>query len=127
MVTATQRRWAVDHLTSRRISERRACRLAGFSRSAAWRPLQGRDDVRLRARLKQLAEQYPKCGSPTLHDLLAIEGEVVNRKRTYRIYREEGLQVRTKKRKKLAAAGTDGGAGRRQLALVDGFRVRSAG
>lgn len=101
MVTATQRRRAVDHLKGRRISERRACRLAGFSRSAAWRPLQGRDDARLRARLKHLAERYPKYGCPTLHDLLAIEGEVVNRKRTYRIYREEGLQVRTKKRNKL--------------------------
>ncbi len=30
-----------------------------------------------------------------------IEGEVVNKKRTYRIYCEEGLQVRTKKRKKI--------------------------
>ena len=101
MVTATQRRRAVDHLKSRRVSERRACRLTGFSRSVAWRPLQGRNDARLRSRLKALAEQYPKYGCPTLHDMLVIEGEVVNKKRTYRIYCEEGLQVRTKKRKKL--------------------------
>ena len=33
--------------------------------------------------------------------MLVIEGEVVNKKRTYRIYCEEGLQVRTKKRKKI--------------------------
>jgi putative transposase len=101
MVTATQRRRAVDHLKSRRVSERRACRLTGFSRSAAWRPLQGRNDARLRSRLKTLAEQYPKYGCPTLHDMLVIEGEVVNKKRKYRIYCEEGLQVRTKKRKKV--------------------------
>ena len=101
MVTATQRRRAVDHLKSRRVSERRACRLVGFSRSAAWRPLTGRNDARLRSRLKILAERYPKYGCPTLHDMLVIEGEVVNRKRTYRIYREEGLQVRRKRRKKL--------------------------
>ena len=101
MVTATQRRRAVDHLKSRRISERRACRLTGFSRSAAWRPLQGRNDDVLRARLKSLAEQYPRYGCPTLHDMLVIEGQVANHKRTYRIYCEEGLQVRTKKRKKI--------------------------
>lgn len=101
MVTATQRRRAVDHLKSRRISERRACRLTGFSRSAAWRSLQGRNDDVLRARLKSLAEQYPRYGCPTLHDMLVIEGQVANHKRTYRIYCEEGLQVRTKKRKKI--------------------------
>jgi putative transposase len=49
-----------------------------------------------------LDEQYPKYGCPTLHDMLVIEGEVVNKKRTYRIYCEEGLQVRTKKRKKIS-------------------------
>ena len=101
MVTATQRRRAVEHLKSRRVSERRACRLTGFSRSAAWRPLKGRQDEDLRSRLKQLAEQYPKYGCPTLHDMLVIEGRVINHKRTYRIYCEEELQVRTKKRKKI--------------------------
>lgn len=104
MVRPGQRRRAVEHLKSRRISERRACRLVGFSRSAAWRPRKGRNDARLRARLKALAEQYPKYGCPTLHDMLVIEGEVKNYKRTYRIYGEEGLQVRTKKRKKLIRA-----------------------
>jgi len=89
MVTATQRRRAVDHLKSRRVSERRACRLVGFSRAAAWRPLQGRNDSRLRSRLKTLAERYPRYGCPTLHVMLVIEGEVKNYKRTYRIYREE--------------------------------------
>ena len=101
MVTAAQRRRAVEHLKSRRISERRACRLAGFSRSAAWYRLQGREDSALRNRLKALAERYPRYGYPTLHDLLKTEGLVTNPKRTYRIYREEGLQVRTKRRRKL--------------------------
>lgn len=101
MVTATHRRRAVEHLKNRRVSERRACRLVGFSRSAAWRALKGRDDERLRARLKTLAEQYPRYGYPTLHDMLKAEGLVINPKRTYRVYREEGLQVRTKRRKKL--------------------------
>ena len=94
----------MEHLKSRHVSERRACRLLCFSRSAAWRRLQSRNDTDLRARLKALAEQYPKYGYLTLHDMLVLEGRVVNRKRTYRLYREEGLQVRTKKRKKIVRA-----------------------
>ena len=35
--------------------------------------------------LKQLAEQYPRYGYPTLHDMLNLEGLVVNAKRTYRV------------------------------------------
>lgn len=100
-MTAAQRRRAVEHLKSRRFSERRACRLVGFSRSAAWYKPKGQDDSRLRSRLKALAEKYPRYGCPTLHDMLRAEGSVINAKRTYRIYREEGLQVRTKRRKKL--------------------------
>jgi putative transposase len=73
----------------------------GFSRSAIWRPLQGREDADLRSELKVLAEKYPKYGCPTLHDMLRTAGHVENHKRTYRIYCEEGLQVRTKRRKKL--------------------------
>ena len=83
MVTAAQRREAVAHLKTRRFSERRACRLVGFSRSAAWYRLKGRDDADLRDRLKVLAERYPRYGYPTLHDMLKIEGRVINRKRTY--------------------------------------------
>lgn len=101
MVTAAQRRRAVDHLKRRRFSERRACRVVGFSRSAAWYQPKGRDDAGLRQRLATLAERYPRYGYPTLHAMLKIEGQVINRKRTYRIYREQGLQVRTKRRKKL--------------------------
>ena len=101
MVTPADRRRAVDYLTNRRYSERRACRVVGFSRSAAWRPLIGRSDGPLRERLRTLADRYPRYGYPTLHEMLKTEGLVINPKRTYRIYREEGLQVRTKRRKKL--------------------------
>lgn len=51
-------------------------------------------------RLKELAAARPRFGYLRLHMLLRREGWRVNRKRVYRLYREEGLQVRTKKRKK---------------------------
>ena len=101
-MTARQRRQAVEHLKSRQVSERRACRLVGFSRSAMWRELVGQDDHDLRSRLKQLAERYPRYGCPTLHEMLREHGQVVNHKRTERVYYEEALQVRRKRRKKLA-------------------------
>ena len=51
--------------------------------------------------MKALAVEYFRYGYQILHSLLKGEGLVVNKKRTYRIYTEESLQVRTKKRKKL--------------------------
>jgi putative transposase len=84
------------------LSERRACRLSGVHRSVQrYRSPQRRNDERLRTRLRELAEQYPRYGYLTLHGMLRGEGRVINRKRTYRLYCEERLQVRTKRRKKL--------------------------
>jgi putative transposase len=60
-----------------------------------------RDDSVLRDRLKALAAQYPRYGYELLHGLLVGEKLVINAKKTYRIYREEKLQVRTKRRKRL--------------------------
>lgn len=51
-----------------------------------------------------MAEQRKRFGSPRLHILLKREGLVMNHKRTERLYREEGLALR-KKRKRKGAAG----------------------
>lgn len=59
------------------------------------------NDEALQLRLQQLAQGYPRYGYLMLHQFLRREGLVVNRKRTCRIYCELGLQVRTKRRKKL--------------------------
>lgn len=60
-------------------------------------------DAALRRRLRELAAQRRRFGSPRLHVLLKREGLVVNHKRTERIYREEGLALRRKRRRKGAA------------------------
>lgn len=84
------------------MSQRRACRVIPISRkSVRYTPQRPIRDATLVARMKQLAEQYPRYGYLMLHELLRREGLVVNRKRTYRLYTEAGMQVRTKKRKKL--------------------------
>jgi len=101
MVTPAARREGVQHLLDLQlISERRACALAGISRTAC-HYRSPRSDTALRERLQTLAAHYPRYGYLTLHSLLKAEGQVINRKRTYRLYRMLGLQVRTRRRKKL--------------------------
>ena len=68
------------------------------------RPYRDRDGT-LRERLKELARAYPRYGCLMLHALAKAEGVVVNRKRTYRIYREESLQVRRRRRQRLRDGG----------------------
>ena len=58
------------------------------------------DETALRARLRELAAAFPRYGYKLLHELLKREGLVVNAKKTYRLYREEHLQVRRKRRKR---------------------------
>jgi len=57
--------------------------------------------VELRDELLQLARQKPRYGYRRLHVLLERRGHAVNVKRVYRLYLEEGLSVRRKKRKRL--------------------------
>jgi len=84
------------------VSQRRACRVIPISRKAVqYVPQRPQQDARLITRLKALGEQYPRYGYLMLHGLLRAEGMVENRKRTYRLYTELGMQVRTKRRKKL--------------------------
>ena len=48
----------------------------------------------------ELAEDRRRFGSPRLHALSRREGLVQNHKRTERIYQEENLSLRTRKRVK---------------------------
>jgi putative transposase len=85
------------------LSQRRFCRLTGWNRSTLQHQPTGRDDSALRQRLRHWAALKPRWGSPILHDVLKAEGLVQNHKRTERLYREEGLSLRRKHRRKLPA------------------------
>lgn len=82
------------------VSERRACRVAGVARSSCRYRRQAQDQALLRRRLRELAAVRVRYGYRRLHVLLRREGWPVNHKRVYRLYREEGLMIRTKHRKK---------------------------
>lgn len=102
MVKPAQRRECVGHLRATYgVSARRACQVVKLSRKAVRAPDKSQKDLALSARLKQLGEQYPRYGYLMLHALLAREDLVVNKKRTYRLYKQMGMQVRTKRRRKL--------------------------
>jgi putative transposase len=64
---------------------------------------QAADQTALRLRLRDLAATRVRYGYRRLHVLLRREGWPVNHKRVYRLYREEGLGIRVKRRKKLAS------------------------
>jgi putative transposase len=59
---------------------------------------------RLRIRLRELAEDRRRWGYRRLHVLLKREGWTVNSKRVYRIYAEEKLMVRRRKRRRRICA-----------------------
>jgi putative transposase len=86
-----------------KLNELRACGLIGITR---WtNRYQSRRDpqTELRVRLRDLASTRLRYGYRRLTVLLRREGWHVNTKRVYRLYREEGLELRMKKRAKRVA------------------------
>ena len=83
-----------------KVARRRACKLVGLNRSTYYYESQARGHEALRIRMRDLAGVHVRYGYRRLHALLRREGWQVNHKLVQRLYREEGLQVRTKSRKK---------------------------
>jgi len=85
------------------LSQRRASGLIGLCRNSFRYKAKPDNDEELRRRLKELSEKKRRYGCGRLHLFLRREGLVINHKRTERIYREEGLTLRIRRRKKLAS------------------------
>src|SRR6516225_4819384 len=75
------------------MSERRACRIIGADRASVRYRSRRPGDGALRDRLRCLAHERRRFGYRRLYVLLRREGQVVNRKRVYRLYRKERLMV----------------------------------
>ncbi len=83
------------------VSERWACRVVGQHRSTErYEPKPAVDDAALRERLRKISVDRPRWGYRRAHAMLVEEGWEVNRKRVQRIWREEGLRVPQKRRKR---------------------------
>jgi transposase InsO family protein len=84
-----------------KLSERRACEIAGQHRSTQrHEPGVASDDQALRERLRGISRVHLRWGYRRAHAQLLLEGFDLNRKRTQRIWREEGLRVPSKARKR---------------------------
>lgn len=84
-----------------RMSERRACRLAGLSRDAFRNePVVPAATQALSTRLVELAQVRRRFGYRRLHDLLRNDFPDTNHKKIYRLYREAKLAVRRRKKVK---------------------------
>jgi len=91
----------MQHAVSRfGLSERRACYLVSLHRSTHQHRARPPNDDALGVRMRELARRHQRFGSPRLHALLRREELVVNHKRTERIYRQEGLALRRKRRRR---------------------------
>ena len=79
------------------MSERRACEVIRIWRSSHRHRSRRRDDRALRMRIREIGETRVRYGYRRVHVLLRREGWRVNHKRTYRIYCQEGLNLRRKR------------------------------
>ena len=87
-----------------RVSLRKACRASGTATSSMlYRPIRP-DQTPLRQRIKEIATTRVSYGYRRVQVLLRREGWKVNPKRTYRLYREEGLCLRLKRPKRRRSA-----------------------
>jgi putative transposase len=87
------------------LSVRKACKMIGLSRTSfCYKPVGRPDEEVIRKRLKELAQTRRRFGCPRLHVMLRREGFMINHKRTERIYRQEGLILRIRRRKKMSSS-----------------------
>ena len=72
--------------------------------SFTYKPRERADERALAMRIVEIAAVRIRYGYKRITALLKREGRLVGRKRIYRIYKANGLEVRTKKRRKQEAA-----------------------
>ena len=100
MVTLPQKREAADLLKQHGLSERQACEVVQLHRSVCRYKSKRPNDQEAIKSIQTIAAERPRFGYLRIHALLRAEGVKINHKRVYRIYRELGLAVRKRGRRK---------------------------
>lgn len=101
MVSLAAKRRVVGHLIGKGFARRLCCRLAGLSRNAS-RTVRTERRPELRERIVKLSEEHPRFGFRRIHACLLSEGFCVNKKAVHRIWRDEGLSLRSRKRRRIS-------------------------
>jgi len=101
-VSAPQKKAVVEHLVEgHKCSQRQACRFVGLSRSTARYPMRrAADESLLVERLHKFSVKRRRRGYRLAHRELRRDGFVVNHKRVYRLWKEQGLSVRPRRSRK---------------------------
>ena len=86
------------------ISRRRACATVMLHRSMLYYQSRKREDKPIRQRIREITETRVRYGFWRIHILLRREGWQDNHKRIYRIYKEEGLNLRSKRPRRSKSA-----------------------
>ena len=86
------------------VSQRRACRTVRVSKSTVRYQSRREPRTALRQRIREIAQVRISYGYRKIRVLLKREGWKVGKKLVYRLYREEGLTLRYKRRKRRCAA-----------------------
>lgn len=110
MVGPAAKRSVVKDLAGRgRCSQRKGCALLDASRSTVRyeRRIQS-DETALRKRIRALAAKHKRYGCRRIAAMLRREGWCVNKKRVHRLWKEEGLQRKRKRKIKRACGPSPG-------------------
>lgn len=97
---------AQNLIASYKISTRRSCAVLQLSHSVYYYHSSRREDSLLRLRIKEIAQTRIRYGLWRIYILLRREGWKDNHKRVYRIYKEEGLNLRSKRPRRSRASAT---------------------
>ncbi|MEN1705455.1 MAG: IS3 family transposase [Planctomycetota bacterium] len=121
LLSPRKTREAVHAVRARyRVSERRACSVLRQHRSTQrYAPIERDDEKPLTRRIIELAAAFGRYGYRRIAALLNHEGWGVNHKRVERIWRQEGLKVPKKQRKRGRLWLNDGSCVRRRAERKD--------
>lgn len=94
---AQKQEMVMDLIEDYRVSKTRACSVVLLWRSMYYYQKVKRDDTLLRARMREIALTRVRYGMERIFVLLRREGFKDNFKRVYRLYKLEGLNLRSKR------------------------------
>lgn len=99
------KREAVNHLINNfGLSVRRSCEVASMARSTYLYEPKPYDDHRVITAIDEILSKNSMYGCGMIHLKLRQKGILINHKRTERIYKEQGLQLNVRKRRKKIAS-----------------------
>jgi len=121
MVGPARKREAVEHVQNRlQTSERRACQSLGQPRSTQrYRSRCPEEEDHLVQEIRRIARREPRAGYRTVTRYLRREGWRVNVKRVHRVWKQEGLKVPPKVRKRRRLGRSANGAQRRRAEHIN--------